>query len=34
MSHLKKITPMSVLLFLVTSAAFLAKVKYGFFGGK
>jgi len=25
---------MSVLVFLVTSAAFLAKVKYGFFGGK
>jgi hypothetical protein len=30
----KKITPMTVLVFLVTSAAFLAKVKYGYFGGK
>ena len=30
----KQITPMAVLMFLVTSAAFLAKVKYGFFGGK
>ncbi len=29
----KQITPMSVLVFLVTTAAFLAKVKYGFFGG-
>jgi hypothetical protein len=33
-SNLKKITPMSVLVFLVTSAAFFAKVRYGFFGGK
>ena len=31
---MKKITPMTVLVFLVTSAAFLAKAKYGFFGGK
>jgi hypothetical protein len=31
---MRKLTPMSVLVFLVTSAAFLAKVKYGFFGGK
>ena len=31
---MKKITPMTVLVFLVTSAAFLAKVKYGYFGGK
>jgi hypothetical protein len=31
---MRKITPMSVLVFLVTSAAFLAKTKYGFFGGK
>jgi hypothetical protein len=31
---MRKITPMTVLVFLVTSAAFLAKVKYGFFGGK
>jgi hypothetical protein len=31
---MRKITPLSVLIFLVTSAAFLAKVKYGFFGGK
>jgi hypothetical protein len=31
---LRKITPLSVLIFLVTSAVFLAKVKYGFFGGK
>ncbi|MDX6397080.1 MAG: hypothetical protein QOJ43_488 [Gaiellaceae bacterium] len=31
---MRKITPMSVLVFLVTSAAFLAKAKYGFFGGK
>jgi hypothetical protein len=31
---MSKLTPMSVLVFLVTSAAFLAKVKYGFFGGK
>ncbi len=31
---MKRITPMTVLVFLVTSAAFLAKVKYGFFGGK
>jgi hypothetical protein len=31
---MRKLTPMSVLVFLVTSAAFLAKAKYGFFGGK
>jgi hypothetical protein len=31
---MRKITPMTVLVFLVTTAAFLAKVKYGFFGGK
>ena len=31
---MRKITPMSVLVFLLTGAAFLAKVKYGFFGGK
>jgi hypothetical protein len=31
---MRKLTPMTVLVFLVTSAAFLAKVKYGFFGGK
>lgn len=31
---MRKLTPMSVLVFLVTTAAFLAKVKYGFFGGK
>jgi hypothetical protein len=31
---MRKITPMSVLVFLVTSAALLAKAKYGFFGGK
>jgi hypothetical protein len=35
----KQITPMTVLMFLVATAAFLAKVKYGhetfgFFGGK
>ena len=30
----KQITPMAVLMALVTGAAFLAKVKYGFFGGK
>ena len=30
----KQITPMAVLTFLVTTGAFLAKVKYGFFGGK
>lgn len=30
----RQITPMTVLVFLVTTAAFLAKVKYGFFGGK
>ena len=30
----KQITPMTVLMFLLTTAAFLAKVKYGFFGGK
>ena len=30
----KQITPMAVFMFLVTTAAFLAKVKYGFFGGK
>jgi hypothetical protein len=30
----KQITPMTVLMFLITTAAFLAKVKYGFFGGK
>ena len=31
---MRTLTPMSVLVFLVTTAAFLAKVKYGFFGGK
>ena len=31
---MRKLTPMSVLVFLVTTAAFLAKVRYGFFGGK
>lgn len=34
---MRKLTPMTVLAFLVTTAAFLAKVKYGFngfFGGK
>jgi hypothetical protein len=30
----KQITPVSVLIFVITTAAFLAKVKYGFFGGK
>jgi hypothetical protein len=30
----KQITPMGVAMFLITTAAFLAKVKYGFFGGK
>jgi hypothetical protein len=30
----KQITPVSVAMFLITSAAFLAKAKYGFFGGK
>jgi hypothetical protein len=31
---LRKITHLSVLVFLVTTAALYAKVKYGFFGGK
>ena len=31
---MRKLTLMSVLVFLVTTAAFLAKVRYGFFGGK
>jgi hypothetical protein len=30
----KQITPMTVLMALFTAALFLAKVKYGFFGGK
>jgi hypothetical protein len=30
----KQLTPMTVLMALVTAAAFLAKAKYGFFGGK
>ena len=30
----KQITPMTVLMVLFTTALFLAKVKYGFFGGK
>ena len=34
MTPLRKLTPMSVLVFLVTTAALYGKVKYGFFGGK
>ena len=30
---MRKLTPMTVLVFLVTTAAFLAKVKYGFHTG-
>jgi hypothetical protein len=30
----KQLTPMSVLMTLVAAASFLAKAKYGFFGGK
>lgn len=31
---MRKLTPITVLTFLVSTAAFYAKVKYGFFGGK
>ena len=31
---LRKLSPMSVLVFLVSTAAFYGKLKYGFFGGK
>jgi hypothetical protein len=31
---MRKLTPMSVLMFLVTTAALYGKAKYGFFGGK
>ena len=31
---MKKLTPMTVLMFLITTAALYGKAKYGFFGGK